>query len=198
MSLNYYPLPKIERERELCVTWDQKIDGVMINSMQNYFNKLKLEPSKTATKDKEINTDYRNNSVAWLPFDEENSWMYAYIGEIASLANSNYFGYDLDGAAEPMQYSEYKVGQHYKSWHIDRNPDSTLPRKLTIVVQLSHPDDYEGGDLEINGGDECHKVLDKEKGKVHMFNSQLQHRVTPITKGLRRSLQMWIGGPAFR
>lgn len=54
---------------------------------------------------------------------------------------------------------------------------------------------YEGGELQINTG----KVLvaEKEKGTVIIFPSYLLHRVTPVTKGIRRSLVLWIEGPAF-
>jgi PKHD-type hydroxylase len=38
----------------------------------------------------------------------------------------------------------------------------------------------------------------KEKGAVVMFPSYLMHRITPVTKGVRKSLVLWVGGNTFR
>jgi PKHD-type hydroxylase len=62
---------------------------------------------------------------------------------------------------------------------------------------LSDPSEYDGGDLEIWTGTEP-KVLDKTKGIVHAFPSFVMHRVTPVTRGVRRTLVIWIAGPKFR
>ena len=86
-------------------------------------------------------------------------------------------------------------------WHCDTfwaNP-TAFDRKLSIVIQLSDPSDYEGGDFEIDSqyaqvpADQI-----RAKGSVLVFPSFLNHRVTPITKGERRSLVSWIQGPKFR
>jgi PKHD-type hydroxylase len=41
-------------------------------------------------------------------------------------------------------------------------------------------------------------VAPREKGTVIMFPSYLLHRVTPVTKGVRKSLVLWVGGTTFR
>ena len=64
-------------------------------------------------------------------------------------------------------------------------------------MQLSSPDEYEGGDLEINIGSTPLKVK-KQKGHIAIFPSFLLHRVSPVTKGLRKSLVWWVGGSQFR
>jgi PKHD-type hydroxylase len=68
-------------------------------------------------------------------------------------------------------------------------------RKLSLVCQLSDPSEYEGGELQINTGEIF--TPEKQKGTVILFPSYLLHRVTPVTKGTRRSLVLWIEGPAF-
>ena len=70
-------------------------------------------------------------------------------------------------------------------------------RKLSLVVQLSDPEDYEGGDLEIYTGHEP-LVVKKKKGMTAFFPSYQLHGVTPVTKGTRYSLVVWVHGPAFR
>ena len=87
-------------------------------------------------------------------------------------------------------------GGHY-DWHMDTGPDQFSRRKISITVQLSDPSEYEGGDLQlkINSG---HQNTPKGFGTVVIFPSYLLHRVTPVTGGLRKSLVLWITGPAFK
>jgi len=37
-----------------------------------------------------------------------------------------------------------------------------------------------------------------KQGQAVFFASFIRHRVAPVTKGIRRSLVMWFGGPAFK
>jgi PKHD-type hydroxylase len=113
--------------------------------------------------------------------------------------NGQFYKYDLQGFAENFQYTVYngeaEEPGHY-TWHQDWNNSGT-PRKLSLVVQLSDPSEYEGGDLQIMSGAEP-TTVDKGLGKVVLFPSFMLHRVTPVTKGIRRSLVVWVTGPAFK
>ncbi len=63
-----------------------------------------------------------------------------------------------------------------------------------MTLLLNDPSEFEGGDLEI-----ANETLSPMKqGHATIFASFLQHRVTPITKGVRKSLVMWFGGTPFR
>jgi PKHD-type hydroxylase len=70
-----------------------------------------------------------------------------------------------------------------------------MGRKLSAVVALN--DDYEGGVFETLDSD-TPRSYDLKKGEMIMFPSFLMHRVTPVTKGIRRSLVIWVEGPNFR
>ena len=112
-------------------------------------------------------------------------------------ANSNAFGFiaDLMPAA---QFGTYKKGDFY-DWHYDVNweSDRQYDRKLSIVIQLSNPNDYEGGVFEFQHPFEQPKEF-KERGSVLIFPSYITHRVTKITKGERKSLVNWLEGPRWR
>jgi PKHD-type hydroxylase len=70
---------------------------------------------------------------------------------------------------------------------------------MSIVIQLTDPSEYEGGDFEIDSQyPQLPKEEIREKGSVLVFPSFIPHRVTPVTKGVRRSLVSWIEGPKFR
>ena len=66
-----------------------------------------------------------------------------------------------------------------------------------MTVQLSRPEDYEGGDLELFFGSEPYRVQ-KSRGTVIAFPSFALHRVTPVTRGTRWSLFAWICGARWR
>jgi PKHD-type hydroxylase len=97
-----------------------------------------------------------------------------------------------------MQYTIYEGNDlgHY-DWHLDAGNTSIPPRKLSFILQLSDPDSYEGGDLQIMNSTEPTTVK-KEKGFAVVFPSYTLHRVTPVTKGIRKTLVIWVTGPTFR
>ena len=71
-------------------------------------------------------------------------------------------------------------------------------RKVSITVQLSDTDDYEGGNLEIWSGGDNVKIAPRGRGNVVIFPSYMMHRVTPVTKGTRKSFVLWVGGEHYR
>ena len=97
--------------------------------------------------------------------------------------------------AEKIQYAEYHdADQGFYDWHIDVTPTKSR-RKLSIVVQLSDPSEYDGGELQIQTGLLEPVTIGKTKGLAVVFPTYLLHRVTPVTRGVRRSLVCWIDGP---
>ena len=101
-------------------------------------------------------------------------------------------------------YNENDKGKY--DWHIDTNffNNNFTQRKLSIVLQLSDPTDYEGGQLELDVHTYGVKLANdfkkyvNQKGTVIVFPSFIRHRVTPVTKGIRKSLITWVTGANFR
>ncbi len=67
-------------------------------------------------------------------------------------------------------------------------------RKLSMSIVLNS--DFEGGDFEINMDGKKSPRL--EKGSIIVFPSFMEHRVAPVTKGIRYSLVTWFVGPPFK
>ena len=87
---------------------------------------------------------------------------------------------------EPIQITTYKHNNFYK-WHIDgREGDK---RRLTLIAPLTSLKDYVGGELQFKDEDVPTWALDV--GSVILVRPELQHRVTPIIKGIRSSLITW-------
>lgn len=141
-------------------------------------------------------SDYRKSEICWIPENEESSWLYLKIAEYAHQANKVMWDFDIWGFPDDLQYTLYHGdGGHY-DWHMDLGP-SISNRKLSMVLQLSDPKDYEGGDLQINTGGVI-STVPKDKGTISFFPSYLLHRVTPTLSGTRISLVTWLGGNTYR
>lgn len=144
-------------------------------------------------------SDARRSDIKWLP-------VHSPIGEtIMGLARdvNKHFNLDLSNV-ESLQYTEYdsKVLGHY-DFHADVDfflGETLFDRKLSITVQLSNPEDYEGGDFVIMGREgEVHLPKEAKKmGTVIAFPSYINHKVSPVTRGLRKSLVSWVVGPRWR
>lgn len=147
----------------------------------------------TGRTDEEI----RKSKVSWIGNNNRSFWLYERMAHITRQLNGQFFDYDLYGFVEDFQYTVYEAGGDHYTWHMDRGSNSIVPRKLSLVVMLSDPSEYEGGDLEIFTKPNP-VALDKTLGIVHAFPSYVMHRVTPVTRGIRRTLVIWVTGPKFR
>ena len=150
----------------------------------------------------------RTSKIKWLPDtpNGEFEWLYERMVSLSVEANTALWDFDLRTSLEAIQYTEYYACEegHY-DWHQDIG-EGALPskRKISITIQLSDSDDYEGGDLEIctgsNGSGQLDNniICERGKGVGVLFPSYMMHRVSPVTKGLRRSLVLWVGGGHYR
>ena len=104
---------------------------------------------------------------------------------------------DLD-KIEILQFTEYssETADHYKK-HIDTLMRSYGYRKLSFSVQLTNPDEYKGGDLNIYTQEDP-MVLSRDQGSLVAFPSFRLHEVTPIESGTRYALVGWVLGPKFK
>jgi PKHD-type hydroxylase len=144
-----------------------------------------------------VDTAYRAARVGWLYPGRETRMVFDLLARVTEKANA-FFGFSLLGFAEPVQYTVYEAPSVGYEWHVDMvDAPTEVQRKLSLTLQLSDPADYEGGALEFRDG--CSVVTaPRERGAVVAFPSWAHHRVTPVTRGVRRSLVAWVGGPCFR
>lgn len=144
------------------------------------------------------NLQQRKSQICWLPQeDPQTHWLYDKLIYFTSEANKNMWDFDLTHINESIQYTQYLGGGGHFNYHLDVGQGVTSRRKVSIVVQLSEPEEYEGGDFQILTGREP-QTLPRDKGAVILFPSYLLHRVTPVTSGTRRSLVLWVGGKHYR
>ena len=134
----------------------------------------------------------RRGRVSWV----DDAPLKARMWEIVQEINATYFGFELEGILEPLQYAAYGVGDRF-GWHVDMAADQKPYRKLSLSVQLSAPEDYDGGELEMQLG--CWtRQMPKGRGDVIAFPTWAPHRVEPVSRGTRHALVVWAHGAPFR
>ena len=141
-------------------------------------------------------TNKRVTTISWLPFDEMKE-MYNNINKFIQRANLNHFGFEDIQITEQAQFTEYPVGGFY-DWHMDCDVNMAHEppvRKISMTLLLSHENEFEGGDLELMAPGKFAKL---KQGHAVIFASFLNHRVAPVTRGVRQSLVMWFGGKPFK
>ena len=162
-----------------------------------------LDYQRATTLDSSTHTSDRRSNIKWIPHTEDWDWLYHRLMELANIANNEIWGFDLKSAPESIQYTEYDASELGKyDWHQDLGPGIASHRKISITVQLSDSSEYEGGDLCIwQGGasfDENIEYTSRSAGNVTLFPSYLVHSVKPVTKGIRKSFVLWLGGEPFK
>jgi PKHD-type hydroxylase len=195
----FAPMPSTQSENNVFVTWENGFTEEELATLEKYCDGLELQKATIAgLGESDDFADIRISNTGWITLNEETSWFYDRMAWIARQLNAQFYKFDLYGFMENMQYTIYEgdVKAHY-DWHIDSGNNVDCPRKLSLVVQLSDPEDYEGGELQFLAG-KIADTCEKQKGLVTAFPSFRLHKVAPVTKGVRKSIVIWITGPAFR
>ena len=145
-------------------------------------------------------------------------WLWYYIQKI-NRENFLYDLYDIDNST--IQYTRYDSGDFY-DWHKDGDVDTcyksnTIPssganlandqvyskgecvRKLSFSLQLSNEQDYKGGNLEFKTASyEPIVFAPKEQGTLIIFDSRVEHQVSKIESGTRKSIVGWVVGSRWK
>lgn len=159
------------------------------------------------------------------PIPQEH-WICGFISHYVMLANKKNFLFDIDGIdSGSLQYLEYKKGQHYV-WHSDEcfstryeqetdfvsstepyqdsrfndliNNSLSVSRKISFSLQLSDPDEYEGGELQIMDYNGKPFFCPQKRGTLVLFDSRSKHRVRKVKNGIRKSIVGWVIGNQWK
>jgi PKHD-type hydroxylase len=179
--------------------WADAFTPAELDAIEAYGDRMALEKAilMADSPEKEISDRIRITQTAWMQRNTETAWFYERLEQIVRSLNAQSWKYELNGFSEPFQYTVYRgeEGGHY-DWHVDHGPLKTQ-RKLSISLQLSDGDSYEGCDLQFMAGNRM-ETAPRERGAVIAFPSYVLHRVTPVTRGVRKAVVVWTTGPNFR
>lgn len=198
-NYKFAPCPKFAKTNDGYVFWDSGFSDEEIQRI-NDLGESKVVNKATVggiSEDKDI-SNTRISKVTWIDLDASSEWLYDRLAYITRQLNGEYYNFDLYGFWEHMQFTIYDGSSngHYE-WHIDAGIEDECPRKMSLVLQLSDPSEYEGGELQIMTS-KTPVSVDKKKGLVVAFPSYQLHRVTPVTSGVRKTLVVWVTGPSFK
>lgn len=198
------------------VWWDNSFTQKELKSMNTFFASNGVEDAtlfkRNAASDaknekiQEPIENYRKSKIKFYNRDDETNWIFKRLNMVFEEINDAYYNFDLNGY-DHFQYTEYESNYsgHY-DYHSDiiygeYSPNKIIEtRKLSFIMALNTPGvDYEGGNLEINTASESNAIsVEMKLGRIIAFPSWMLHRITPITKGKRKSLVTWVTGPKFK
>tara|TARA_R100001460_G_scaffold106934_2_gene155004 strand:- start:619 stop:1260 length:642 start_codon:yes stop_codon:yes gene_type:complete len=173
-----------------------KVGGISKNKKNNFID-YNFDDAKVGTI-----ANLRKCIVKWIKLDANTNWLYKKVISQIHDANQKNFCYILK-YIEDIQFTEYNDCQKgFHSEHYDCGDKKDLNnfvdvRKLSFSIQLSSPDDYEGGELILYKNDK-EIIAPKEKGTIIFFESDISHKVNEVKKGTRYSLVGWVKGPNLR
>ena len=178
--------------------WDGVLDTATVDKIIVACEKQDVVNATIGMGGSTKNDNYRTSEVRWVGSD---SFISNMIWDYAKEANRNAFGFDIDYLKD-VQFTTYNASENGKyDWHHDTfwGNSSSYDRKLSIVVQLTDPEEYDGGLFEMdNQYEQPNAESLSAKGTVLVFPSFIPHRVTELTRGTRKSLVAWVEGPKFK
>ena len=168
-----------------------------IKEITQFGDSLPLDNAQVGIGNGVLDNYARRCGVSWFAPDKTPKEFTEYINKAIVEINNQHYEFDLIGA-EAYQYTVYdstNAGEY--KWHIDTAWIDDNVRKLSVSILLSDPSEYEGGKLLINNTGNI-VVAEERKGRAIFFPSWMPHCVTPVTKGIRKSLVIWSHGPKFK
>jgi PKHD-type hydroxylase len=133
--------------------------------------------------------DVRKCDNCFLYPNAQTEWIFHLLNAVFQRASIE-LGIPVGRIVEAPQVVRYQTGDHF-DWHQDATAGARM-RALTLSLQLTAPNAYTGGRLEIKGSLES----PTDQGSICVFPAEELHRVTPITSGTRYALVAWIDKPA--
>ena len=197
-------MKKIYKKKSENSSWNFELDQTNLFAFWNdAFSKEECQTIIDIAKDKGLikgttkgKSDVRDSKISWLYPIDDMDWAFRRVTDITLNLNERFFKFDLFGINEGFQFTNYEAPSGKYGKHVDRGINLPV-RKLSISIQLTNPEEYEGGELKLYDG-EKETVMDKTQGTLIIFPSYVLHEVMPVTKGERNSLVTWVTGKQFK
>lgn len=178
------------------VWWEGAFNENELNWLQEQASGAENSAFVGSNKTSVIDANIRRSQVSWLSKTSDTAWVFEKLAHVAASLNSQYYGFDLTGFGEALQLTNYNSSEDgMYGWHQDYG--GQISRKLSLVLQLTDPSQYEGGNLQVMTSGNPQSVR-KQRGLIAAFPAYVLHQVTPVTQGTRQSLVAWVSGPNFK
>jgi PKHD-type hydroxylase len=195
---------KHKKNNNINSSWNLELDQVNLYAFwNNAFSKEECEKIINIAKDKDLikgktkgEMNIRESKISWLLPSDDMDWVFRRVTGIIINLNERFFKFDIFGLNEGFQFTTYEAPSGKYGKHVDCSIDIPV-RKLSISIQLTNPEEYEGGELYLYNSDKG-TSMDKTQGTLIIFPSYVLHEVMPVTKGKRNSLVTWVTGKQFK
>ena len=144
--------------------------------------------------------DYRKSKIRFIQQANhpQFQWLFDKLWLMGMQANKDWFNFHITNLSfiQLAEYDESYSGEYKKHHDVFYINNSEYHRKLTCVIQLTNPGEYEGGDFEMYELTQYPNKDDiKAQGSAIFLPSFVTHAALPVTKGTRYSLAVWFEGP---
>tara|TARA_A100001201_G_scaffold142084_1_gene139278 strand:- start:1 stop:573 length:573 start_codon:yes stop_codon:yes gene_type:complete len=185
----------------LMARFDTGFDESMISNIKNHIqeNGHRLEEANIGNdRNSRLDKSIRNCSAFSI---DRTYWLTQMLNCYVHEVNQSVFKYDLTTWHDELQYILYEGKGSKYAWHYDNGAkeNETGIRKLSLVLSLSDPSEYEGGEFQIMlNANQRMETFKFQLGECIIFPSTSLHRVRPLRSGKRSVIVGWYGGPDFR
>lgn len=165
------------------------------DALIEYALKKPASPGTTIGSAGQAVTDLRKSEVRFLSRSaRELLHLTSKIEHLFIDAQIHAFGLREMYGFNELQFTTYRAeNQGHYDFHVDSGVNKLGgDRRLSMIVLLSDPKEFEGGQFEMNPRLDGNCL--SEKGDVLFFRSGIRHRVLPVTAGVRHSLVTWFWG----
>jgi PKHD-type hydroxylase len=149
------------------------------------------------------NTVRRSKTRFILKSDTHFEWLFDDLWKLAMRCNHDFFSFHVTNLSyiQLAEYDESYQGEYKMHQDVFWINNDQYHRKLTCVVQLTDPSEYEGGDFQMYGltnPPAPEQLMEmKNLGSAILIPSFINHAALPVTKGCRYSLAIWFEGPKW-
>jgi PKHD-type hydroxylase len=181
------------------ITWEPVLNANEIEKVHELAALFKSGRGGILNQDIKLES-VRRSDVTWLEYNDHTRWLYKKITDAALKINKDIYEFDLDGF-QTLQYTvyhDYEQGNY--DWHIDTTwvANKKYIRKLSISILLSDTSSFKGGAFLFSPDGGNPVEIEQEKGRMIVFPSWVPHSITPVLRGTRISLVMWLHGKRFK
>lgn len=148
------------------------------------------------------NDSFRKSKIRFIQSDNPDfKWLFDELMKMGMQANKDWFNFHITNLSyiQLAEYDESYQGEYKKHHDVFWVNNDTYHRKLTCVIQLTDPNEYQGGDLELfELAEYPNKDELRQQGTAIFFPSFIPHQAHPVTKGKRYSLAIWFEGDKWK
>ena len=179
--------------------WPSQLNTEQISQINKLAKNNIIKKEETSAGAQDNNGQLKKNSdVSVIMLDDMNGLLDNCINQAFHI-HDIYFAYNLY-RRKPLDHILYNVydskNKSKYDWHIDKSEHDLMDIKLTLLINVSE-EPYEGGIFSLRQTNINEITEFSEPGSMLMFQSHIDHQVSPVITGVRKTITYFMKGPRF-